>query len=166
MKFSRQKLQRSGDAFRPSGRLTPIAYPNSQGSFERFLVAMVFSAMFQPLNVLDRDQLGFEFVPVFLARFGVGVAVVCFDVVAFDLFQDLVGAAGVFVLDVEDGVDEMLVLEQAEAVLPAKASKDRAVVESGLAIEIKLGGPPGGGAVFEFRPEGVEVIASALRAEG
>ena len=35
-----------------------------------------------------------------------------------------------------------------------------------LAVEIELGGPPGGRAVFELGPVGVEIIAAALRAEG
>ena len=112
------------------------------------------------------QQLGFEFVIVFLAGDGVRDGVVGFDVVAFDFFQNFVGAAGLLVLDVEHGIDEVLVLEQAEAILPAEAGEDGAVVEGGLAVEVEFGGPPGGGAVFEFGPEGVEVVAGALRAEG
>jgi len=59
----------------------------------------------------------------------------------------------------------MLTLEKAETVLPAEAGEDGAVVEGGLAVEIKFGGPPGSGAVFELSPEGVEVVAGALGAE-
>jgi hypothetical protein len=84
--------------------------------------------------------------------------------VAFHFFQDLVGAAGLLVVDVENGIDEMLALQQAKAVLPAEASEDGAVVEGGLAIEIKLSGPPGSGAVFELGPEGVKIVALALGA--
>jgi hypothetical protein len=34
-----------------------------------------------------------------------------------------------------------------------------------LALKIELGSPPGRGAVFELRPEGMEVVAGALGAE-
>jgi hypothetical protein len=127
---------------------------------------MVFSAMFQPFEGFGKQELRFEFVVVLLAGDGVGDGVVGLDVVAFHFFQDLVGAAGLLVFDVENGIDEKLALQQAKAVLPAGASGDGAVVEGGLAIEIKLGGPPGGGAVFELSPEGMKIVALALGAEG
>ena len=103
---------------------------------------------------------------VFLASDGVGDGIVGFDIVTLDFFQDLVGAAGLLVFDVENGIDEVLALEKAEAVLPAEAGEDGAVAESGLAVEVELGGPPGGRAVFELGPEGVKVVAAALGAEG
>ena len=96
---------------------------------------------------------------------GVGIGVVGFDIVAFHLFQDFVGAAGLLIFDIEHRIDEMLTLEEAETVLPAEAGEDGAVVEGGLAVEIKFGGPPGSGAVFELSPKGMKVVAGALGAE-
>ena len=101
-----------------------------------------------------------------LASDGVGISIVGFDVVAFDLFQDLVGAAGLFVFDIEHGIDEVFALEKAETVLPAEAGEDGAVVERGLPVEVELGGPPGRGAVFELGPESVKIVAGALCGEG
>ena len=88
------------------------------------------------------------------------------DVVTFDLFQDLVGAADLLVLKVEHGIDEVLALEKTNAVLPAEAGEDGAVVERGLTVEVDLGRPPGGGAVLELGPESMKVVAAALGAEG
>ncbi len=58
-----------------------------------------------------------------------------------------------FVFEVQDGVNEVLLLERANAVLPAKTGEDGAVVECGLAVKIEFGGPPCGGAIFEFSKE-------------
>src|SRR4029077_4579552 len=77
-----------------------------------------------------------------------------------------VRAALVFVLDIENGIDEVFAFQWAYAVLPTESSEDCAVAESGLPIEIQLGCPPSSSAVFEFGPERVEVVAGALRAEG
>jgi hypothetical protein len=85
---------------------------------------------------------------------------------AFHFLSDLIRAADVLVLDVENRIDEMLALQDAKAVFEAEAGKDGGIAESGLAIEVELAGPPGGGAVLELHPEGVEVIAGALRAKG
>jgi hypothetical protein len=86
--------------------------------------------------------------------------------VAFHFLQDFVRAALVLVLEVENGIDEVLALQGANAILPAEAGEESAVVKGGLGVEINLGCPPGRGAIFEFGPEGVEVVAGALRAEG
>src|SRR5260370_26008464 len=88
-----------------------------------------------------------------------------FHVMAFHLLEDFVRAALVFVLEVESGVDKVFALQRADAVLPAESGEDGAVVKGGLAIEIELGGPPGGGAVFELGPEGVGGVSGALGAE-
>jgi len=112
------------------------------------------------------QQFELEFVIVFLAGDGVGVGVVGFDVMSFDFFENLVGAAGLLVLEVEHGIDEVLALEKTYAILDAEAGEDRAVSEGGLAVEVEFRGPPGGRAIFEFSPERVEVVAAALRAEG
>src|SRR5579864_8159931 len=100
------------------------------------------------------QHLDLEFMIVSLARDGIGYGVVRLDIVAFHFLDNLVGFADLLVLEVEYRVDEVLTLEQAQAILPAEASEDCAVVESRLAIEVELGGPPGGGSVFELGPEG------------
>ena len=115
---------------------------------------------------LRQEQLAFDFVIVKLAGRCIGLGVVRFHVVAFDFLQDFVGGAGLLVFDVEHRVDEVFTLQQAKAILPAKSGEDRAVIECGLSVKVDLGGPPGGGSVFEFGPECVKVIAAALRAEG
>src|SRR5271157_1591916 len=98
-----------------------------------------------------------------LAQDGVGIGVVGFDVVAFNFLDDLVRLADLLVLDIDHGIDEMLALERTEAVFPAKTGEKGAVVKGCLPVKIKLGRPPGGGAVLEFNPEGMEAIARALR---
>ena len=103
---------------------------------------------------------------MFPAGNAVGYCVIGFDVVALDFLQNLIGAAGLFIFDIENGINEVLPLEQAKAVLPAKAGEDGAVMEGALAVEVKFSSPPCGGAVFELAPEGVKVVASPLRAEG
>jgi len=97
---------------------------------------------------------------------GVGISEVGFSVVPFDFLQNLVGTAFLLVFDVEHGIHEVLALQKTKAILPAEPGKDCAVVERGLGVEIGLGGPPGLHAVLEFAPEGVEVVACALGAEG
>ena len=57
MKFSRHKLQEVAEAFSVSGRLAPVAYPNSHGSLgDKFFVASGFTAKFHPRNVFDRSN--------------------------------------------------------------------------------------------------------------
>src|SRR5450755_1929388 len=97
---------------------------------------------------------------------GVGIEPVFLDIVAFHFFQNFVGAADVFVFDIDDRIDEMLVLERTKAILPAEPGEKSAVVKGGLAVEVELGGPPGGSAIFELHPESMEVVAAALGAEG
>jgi len=43
-----------------------------------------------------------------------------FHIVAFDFFEDLVRAVLVFILKIEDGIDEVFVLQKAEAILQRK----------------------------------------------
>src|SRR5712664_1276079 len=88
-----------------------------------------------------------------------------FHVVAFDLFQDLVGSVLIFILEVENRIDEVFALQNSEAILPSETCEYRAVVERGLAVQVELRGPPGCRAVFEFAPEGMEVIPASLRAK-
>jgi len=111
------------------------------------------------------EKLEFEFVIVFLTQYTVGLGEIGFDVVAFDFLQDFVGAAGLLVFNIEHRIDEMFTVEQAKAILHAKAGEDRAIGKCGLAVEVKLGGPPGGRPIFEFEPEGMKIIAAALGAE-
>src|SRR6267378_3591715 len=86
-----------------------------------------------------------------------------FHVVAFDLFQDLVGSVLIFILEVENRIDEVFALQQPETILPSETCKYRAVVKRGLAVQVELRGPPGCCAVFELAPESVEVIPASLR---
>ena len=77
-------------------------------------------------------------------------------------FQNLVGAVLMFVFDIKDGINEVLLFERTHAILPAKACENRAVAKSSLSVEIQLGGPPSRSPVFELRPEGVKVVPAAL----
>src|SRR5579859_3777185 len=81
----------------------------------------------------------------------------------FNFLNDLVRLANLLVLDVDHRIDEMLPLEWAETILPAKAGEDRAVVKSSLSIEIEFRGPPRFGPVLELSPEGMKIVAAALR---
>src|SRR5882762_2564778 len=103
---------------------------------------------------------------VFLPGFRIRNEEVRFHVVAFAFFENLVRTVLVFILDIEDGIDEVFVLQQPEAILPAEAREHRAVMESSLAVQVELRGPPSGCAVFKFGPVGVEVVTSSLCAEG
>src|ERR1700731_5188884 len=101
---------------------------------------------------------------VLLTSFRIRNEEVRFQVVTFAFFEDLVGAVLVFILNIKDGIDEVFALQKTEAILPAEAREQRAVVESSLAVQIELRGPPGSCAVFELGPEGVEVVAASLGA--
>src|ERR1700674_1781443 len=87
-----------------------------------------------------------------------------FQVVTFAFFEDLVRAVLVFILNIEDRIDEVFALQKTYAILPAEAREHGALVESSLAVQVDLRGPPGRCAVFELRPEGVEVVAASLGA--
>src|SRR5690348_16003047 len=100
-----------------------------------------------------------------LAELRVRDGVVRFDIVAFHFLNDLVRFADLFVLYVDDGVDEVLALERAEAVLPAEPRENRAVAQGRLPIEIKLGSPPGFDSVFQLCPIRVKVVPAPLRAK-
>src|SRR5260370_23481787 len=117
------------------------------------------------LNGSGENQLQFDFVVVFLASFGIRSEEVRLQVVTFALFQDFVRAILVFVLDVENRIDEVLAFQRPETVFPAKSREQCAVAERGLSVEIKLGRPPGRGTAFKFCPEGVKAVAAALRAK-
>jgi len=86
--------------------------------------------------------------------------------VPLPFLEDLVRAVLVFILDIEDGIDEMFALQRPEAILPAETGKHRAVAGGSLAIQVDFRGPPGGRAVFEFRPVAVEVVPAPLGPEG
>src|SRR5467141_2940079 len=87
-----------------------------------------------------------------------------FYVETFAFFEDLVRAVLVFILNIEDRIDEVFALQKTEAILPAEAREQRAVVESTLAVQVELRGTPGGCAVFKLGPEGVEVVVDSLGA--
>src|SRR5260370_16068582 len=102
---------------------------------------------------------------VILASHRVRNEKVRFHVVTFDFFDDFVRAVLAFILDIEDRIDEVFALRDAEAILPLDACEYGAVLESSLAIQVELRSPPGCDAVLEFAPEGVEVISAMLGAK-
>src|SRR5450631_4206683 len=110
------------------------------------------------------QELELQLVIMLLPEYGIGIESIGLNVVALDLFQNFVGAAGVFVFHVEDRIDEVLAPERTKTILPAEPGEKSAVVKCGLAVEVELGSPPGGGAVFELHPESMEVVATALGA--
>src|SRR5437016_2406435 len=83
---------------------------------------------------------------------------------AFAFLEDLVSAVFVFILHIENGIDEVFALQRPEAILPAETGEHRAVVEGGLAIQVELCGPPGGRPVLKLGPVGMEVVAGPLGA--
>src|SRR5581483_4068812 len=113
-----------------------------------------------------QQDLEFKFVVVFETCEGVWDSMVGLDVVTLDFFNDLVGFVDLLVFDIEHRIHRVLALEQAKAVFQAESSKERAVVEGGMGVDIEFGGPPGGCAIFEFHPIGDEVTGAALGAVG
>src|SRR5260370_5738543 len=97
-----------------------------------------------------------------LASYGVGSKKIRCNIVTFHFPEDFVGAILVYVLNVKDWIDDVLVLKRPKTVFPAYAREKRAVAKSGLAIQIKLGGPPSRSAVLQFSPESMKVIAAML----
>src|SRR5260370_35982015 len=83
----------------------------------------------------------------------------------FAFLEDLVRAVLVFIFDIKDGVDEVFALQRPESIVPAETRQYGAVVEGGLAVQIKLCSPPSGRSVLKLGPEGVEVVAASLSAE-
>ncbi len=102
----------------------------------------------------------------FLAQSCIGYGIVGLHVMALDLLEDFVSAAYVFVLDVNYWIDEMLVFQGTETVLPAEPGKDCGIVEGSLAVQIEFCSPPRCGTVFKLHPEGMKVVATVLSAEG
>ena len=115
-----------------------------------------------PFEGLREQQFEFELVVVFLSEGCIAFVVVRFDVVAFDFFENLVRSALLLVLDVDDWIDEVLVLERPNAIFPAKAGKEAAIVKSSLSVEIELGRIPCRDTVFELDPVGMKVVAGPL----
>src|SRR5467141_4177583 len=103
---------------------------------------------------------------VLLAGFRVRNEEVRFHIVTFDFLEDFVRAVLVFIFDIEDRIDEVFALQRPEAILPAEAREHRAVVESSLAVQVELRGPPGGCAIFKLGPERVKAVADSLGAIG
>src|SRR5437667_11984375 len=81
---------------------------------------------------------------------------------AFAFLEDLVSAVFVFILHIENGIDEVLALQRPEAILPAETGEHRAVVKGGLTVQVKLCGPPGGRPVFKCGSVGVEDVTAPL----
>src|SRR5712672_3970043 len=100
-----------------------------------------------------------------LASYGVRSKKIRCPIVTFHFPEDFVGAILVYVLNVKDWIDDVFVLKRAKTVFPAYAGEKRAVAKSGLAIQIKLGGPPSCSSVFQLGPKGMEIIAAMLGPE-
>ena len=66
----------------------------------------------------------------------IGLRRVGFDVVAFYFLENFVRSAFVFVLDINDRVNEMLVFKGTKPVFPTNTREDRGVPEGCLAVEI------------------------------
>src|SRR5262249_46038689 len=67
------------------------------------------------------------------------------------------------ILNIQHGVDKVLLRQRSNPVLPAKAPEDGAVAERGLAIEVELRSPPRFGSILELHRIRMEIVASALR---
>src|SRR5436305_11596346 len=93
------------------------------------------------MECFRENQLGFEFVLVFLTGFGVGGGVIFLNIMPFDFFQYLVGAADLLVFNVKHRVDEVLPLKNAEAIFQPEAGEKGALVKRGLAVEVEFSGP-------------------------
>src|SRR5271166_4097986 len=65
--------------------------------------------------------------------------------------------------EVQNGVDDVLVHQQTEAIFPAISGENGAFVGRGLAGQVELGGPPAFGAVFEFSHPRQETVAVLRR---
>src|SRR5260370_33593702 len=102
---------------------------------------------------------------MFFTGFGIGLQEVRLDVVSFDLFQNLVCAVLSLILKIQNGIYEVLAFEGAETVLETEARKNSVVVERGLTIQVELSRPPSSSPVLQFSPEGMEIVATTLRAK-
>src|SRR6266404_9227701 len=100
-----------------------------------------------------------------LASYGVGSKKIRCHIVTFYFPEDFVGAILVYVLNVKDWIDEVFVLKRTKTVFPAYAGEECAVAKSGLAIQVKFGGPPSCSSVLKFSPERMKVIAGMLGPE-
>src|SRR5882762_271487 len=112
-----------------------------------------------------QDEFEFKFVDILFASYGVRRKKIRGHIVTFYFPEDFVGAVLVYVLNVKDWIDDVFVLKRPKTVFPAYAGEKSAVAKSGLAIQIKLGGPPSRSAVFQFSPESMKVIAAMLGPE-
>src|SRR5690242_18726755 len=118
------------------------------------------------LERTGKNELELHLVDDFLPGYGIRREKIRLHIMPFAFLQKLVRTALVFVFHVQDRVNKVFSFERSEAVLPANPRENSAVPQGRLAVEIKLGGPPGRGAVFEFHPIRMKVVAAALRAEG
>jgi hypothetical protein len=80
------------------------------------------------------DELELEFSLALFPADRDRLRMVGFDVVADDFLEHFVGTVDVFVFDVQDRVDRVLVPERAEAVLPAKPGEQRPLIERVLRV--------------------------------
>jgi len=100
------------------------------------------------------------------AGFAVGLGQIGLAVMANDFKEHLVGAVDVFVLDVNDWIDEVLAHQGPKAIFKPEAGEKRGFVGGGLTIEVEFGGPPGENPVFELDVHGSEPVGIFWLAEG
>src|SRR5712672_3699523 len=100
-----------------------------------------------------------------LASYGVRSKKIRCPIVTFHFPEDFVGTVLVYVLNVKDWIDDVFVPKRTKTVFPAYAGEKCAVAKSGLAIQVKFGGPPSRSAVFQLGPESMKVIAAMLGPE-
>ena len=103
---------------------------------------MKFSEIFHPFALLERISFSSSARSVSDAALGVGKPEIGNAVVSYDFEQAAVGSVQIFILEIEHGIDEVVVQQGTEAVLPPESRENRAVIRSVLAAQIEFGGPP------------------------
>src|SRR5258708_28556034 len=86
------------------------------------------------LEVASQDQLGFDLALPLAPRFGIPCQQIVLSIESDHFQKAAVGAVDILELHVEHGVDPVFLAKDAKAILPARAGKDGAVSESGLAM--------------------------------
>lgn len=120
---------------------------------------MKFSEMFQ-LFKLEENQLQFALVLVFLAGYAVRIEEIGLTVVSHHFKHGLVGAGGVFILHIQNGIDPVFPHQRAKAVFDSKAGKQGGIVGRRLPVEVKLCGPPGANSVLQLKRRSRIAIAA------
>src|SRR5437588_10777419 len=150
---------------RPGGERKWPANSRSIAKFKRCVPYVLFrDEVFgdrPPFEVAAQDQLGFELSLFLVPGIAAGCRDIVFPVVANHFQQSLVGAADVFKLHIEHRVDPVLAWQHAKAVLDSVSREKRGLACRGLAIQVKLAGPPALYTVFQFRGSTQEAVTDA-----